>query len=399
MLTEEQKTLLHDIYYNQGFKFGRDKIWFKIKTEYPDMTISRDAIGEWLKLQEINQLLAQKPSQVKEIKRTVLNEPFAVVGIDLLDMSTKAVTVEGKTYRWLLNGVDLFSKRLYSVALSTKDQFDVLQGFKYLLSQMTQPPRSIRCDNDSSFTSDIFKKFTDEKGIKVIYSSPSKPQSNGAIERVNGVLKQLLARNMIYADDNNWVSLLPQALYNYNSSFHRIIKMTPYDAENANKSKVKENIIESVKPKNESLENFNRPVFEIGDSVRIRLDEFGLKKNIGSLNFSRELYTIHKIVVPRLSTSGAIYYQVKDVKGNVVSKNYYKEQLLHVKGVENPIKEPVKYIINKIMGETVENGTRYLLIKWKYYPAKKDWTYEKYDQIKNDTPKLVDQYERNKKLN
>lgn len=388
-LSEEQKQLLHDIYYNQKFMYGRDKIHFKVKTEYPDSGITRDAIGEWLKLQEVNQLLAQKPSQVKEIKRTILNEPFAVVGIDLLDMSTKAVTVEGKTYRWLLNGVDLFSKRLYSVAISTKDQNDVLQGFKHLLSQMTQPPRSIRCDNDSSFTSDIFKKFTDEKGIKVIYSSPSKPQSNGAIERCQSTLKSLLARNMIYADDNNWVALLPQLLHNYNGSFHRVIGMTPYDAENANKKTVKENTIESVKPKNVSLENFNKPIFEIGNTVRIRLDEESLKKNIGSLNFSRELYTIHKIVVPRLSTSGSIYYQVKDANGDVVPTNYYKEQLLKIDGIMNKIKEPEKWIVSKIIDERIKNGVRELLIQWKGFRKVSERTWEPFDSINGDVPKMV----------
>ena len=393
-LSEQQQQLLHKLYYVDLMKVGRDKLYQFTKTNYADYNIKRDDIGEFLKKQEINQLLAEKPSKVKDIKRTVLNEPFAQMGIDLVDMTTKAVTVNGKTYKWIFSAVDLFSRKLYSLALTDKEDKTVLNGFKELLKQMKQTPRSIRSDNDSSFTSTIFKKYLDEMEIKQILSSAGKPQSNGGIERVQQTLKHLLARNMIYDDNNNWVSLLNKMVDIYNNTYHRIIEMTPNQSENRSNKEIRDNILENIKPKNESLENFNKPVFKVGDTVRIRLEELGPKKNIGSLNFSKELYTVSRVTTPRQS-SQSIYYRVKDANGEIPT-NYYKEQLLLILAVENPIKEPTKYIINKIMDEKIEGGQKYLLIKWKYYPSKKDWTWEKYDVIKNDAFKVVQLYERAK---
>jgi putative transposase len=46
-------------------------------------------------------------------------------------------------------------------------------------------PQAIRLDNGSEVRSDIFMGWCEEKGIKLKFIQPGKPQQNGFIERFN----------------------------------------------------------------------------------------------------------------------------------------------------------------------------------------------------------------------
>ena len=66
-------------------------------------------------------------------------------------------------------------------------------------------------------------------GIKLKFSSAYHPETDGQTERVNQVLEQYLIC-FIDFEQANWVSLLPFAQFNYNSTLHSSIKMTPAEA-------------------------------------------------------------------------------------------------------------------------------------------------------------------------
>jgi hypothetical protein len=66
-------------------------------------------------------------------------------------------------------------------------------------------------------------------GIKLKFSSAYHPETDGQTERVNQVLEQYL-RCFIDFEQDNWVSLLPFAQFNYNSTLHSSINMTPAEA-------------------------------------------------------------------------------------------------------------------------------------------------------------------------
>ena len=89
-LAKEEDVLLHSIYYDKHIYFGRDKIFKYIQTNYPDSKISRRQVMNWLKDREVQQLFAPK-KETKDIKRTILDEPYKQIGIDLIDMTTKQV--------------------------------------------------------------------------------------------------------------------------------------------------------------------------------------------------------------------------------------------------------------------------------------------------------------------
>ena len=49
-------------------------------------------------------------------------------------------------------------------------------------------PHSIISDNDTDFVEGAFPRFYDEKGIRLDLASVAHPQSNGQVERANGMV-------------------------------------------------------------------------------------------------------------------------------------------------------------------------------------------------------------------
>ncbi|KAK1643670.1 hypothetical protein QYE76_061475 [Lolium multiflorum] len=66
-------------------------------------------------------------------------------------------------------------------------------------------PHSIVTDNGSNFDSEEFRKFCDDGGIKLKFASVSHPQTNGQVERINGLIgdglkKRLKGQHKDYLD-------------------------------------------------------------------------------------------------------------------------------------------------------------------------------------------------------
>jgi transposase InsO family protein len=77
-------------------------------------------------------------------------------------------------------------------------------------------PNNITTDNGTQFTTREFKDFCADSGIKINYASVSHPQSNGQVERSNGMILQSLKsiifdRLKPYA--RKWVKELPLVLW------------------------------------------------------------------------------------------------------------------------------------------------------------------------------------------
>ena len=86
-----------------------------IRENHEDVKVSRRQVWDWLKSREIHQL-NNKHQRTKNIKSTLLNAPYRVLAIDLVDLQN----FEKNGYNYLFNGVDLFSRFVYSIPMKTK---------------------------------------------------------------------------------------------------------------------------------------------------------------------------------------------------------------------------------------------------------------------------------------
>lgn len=219
-ITKGQELQLYSIYYTEKFMFGRDKL-FKLLQER-DISISRRQLQDWLKKQEIYQLYAPK-RKTRKLISTILDKPLKQLGIDLIDFQNH----EYNGYRYILTCIDLFSKKAYAQPLKTKTDKEVAQAMRQIIRVINNQIHSVRSDNGSEFISKYFKDLMNKHNIKQVFSLPHTPQSNGNIERFNGILKRLILMSSKLDDNFNWPKMLQLLIYNYNQTISTTTKHTP----------------------------------------------------------------------------------------------------------------------------------------------------------------------------
>ena len=81
-----------------------------------------------------------------------MTTPNTILAIDLVDLQKNEI----RGFKYLLNGIDMGSRFVYSQAMKNKTDTEVLKAFKKIYTQ--SKVRAIRSDNGSEF---INKKFVD----------------------------------------------------------------------------------------------------------------------------------------------------------------------------------------------------------------------------------------------
>ena len=65
---------------------------------------------------------------------------------------------------------------------------------------------------------------------KIVHGKPRHPECQGAVERVNREVKDGLFSMMHDNNDQCWVIYLKWVKFNYNTTYHSTIRITPFEA-------------------------------------------------------------------------------------------------------------------------------------------------------------------------
>jgi len=380
-LTTQHLKILNDEFYKNHNYFGRDKLFNLLRDKYGDkISPSRRQIAEFLKNQEINQLYHPSKGKPKEIKSS-MTTPGKILGMDLVDMQKFQV----RGYKYLLNCIDMSSRYLYSVALKNKTDTEVLNGFKKIYNK--SKIRAVRSDNGSEFINDKFTDYLQKNGIKQILGEASKPQSNGMVERVNGVIKELIQKALEINEKFDWVKNLNKLIDNINNSQHSITGFTPNDIQKAFKNNDKI-VLDSAYSKElkKKKSNISREVFEKGDLVRLYRPSDKTRQI-----WSNEVYEIVRVYKPKKS------YSVFEYKVEGFPDRFKEEELLKVVGEpQNKIMRVEKFVISKLIKPVIQSIKVYYEVKWKNH---KDTTLEPRQTLLQDIPKMLSQFEKKNDIN
>ena len=142
-LSKYQLEILNTEFYTNMKYFGRDKLYNIMKSKYPEHP-SRRQIAEWLAIQEVNQLYHPSKGKPKNIKSS-MTTPNTILAIDLVDLQKNEI----RGFKYLLNGIDMGSRFVYSQAMKNKTDTEVLKAFKKIYTQSNI--RAIRSDNGSEY--------------------------------------------------------------------------------------------------------------------------------------------------------------------------------------------------------------------------------------------------------
>jgi len=91
-------------------------------------------------------------------------------------------------------------------------------------------PLILQTDNGTEFTSSIIAELMSLWLLtKIIRGRPRHPQSQGAVERANAILKKKLAKWMEFNGSKRWAKGLPLVTHAMNVSVCRVTNCTPYE--------------------------------------------------------------------------------------------------------------------------------------------------------------------------
>ncbi|KAL7630233.1 UNVERIFIED_CONTAM: hypothetical protein RMT77_019624 [Armadillidium vulgare] len=146
--------------------------------------------------------------------------PFQLVAMDCVNFPRTSRGNIG-----CLVAVDHFSKWIFMEPLKDKKSSTIAKIFEeFFLPSMIWLPETILTDNGSEFQL-RFPEVLLRYGIKHTTSSPYKPSSNGAVERVNRTIGELL--RLILSHGGEWDIQLPKVKLIYNNTVHSQTGKTP----------------------------------------------------------------------------------------------------------------------------------------------------------------------------
>ena len=158
-------------------------------------------------------------SKTPPIVKISSNYPFELLCVDLLQLPR---TNRGNVA--LLVCVDHYSKWLCVVPIKNKKSVTVAEALRdRVLSSLPSIPLRLLSDNGPEFLGHSFKKVLDHHNIVHCHSSPYHPSGNGASERANRTIIQLL----IDGEDIDWDLKISKIIINYNNTFHSETKTSP----------------------------------------------------------------------------------------------------------------------------------------------------------------------------
>jgi len=161
-----------------GFS-GVENLFTELRKKYPG--ISKADVRKFLEGNRTYTLFKQRRVHFKRSK-------FVPAGfltdlqVDLGDFQKLALGNEG--FRYLLVGVDVLSRRLFTAPVKSKTSGHMIDGFEQIFSQMSYLPQQIFSDRGMEFESKEVKEYFKKNGIQKFKSRASEVKA-GVAERMN----------------------------------------------------------------------------------------------------------------------------------------------------------------------------------------------------------------------
>lgn len=237
-------------------------------------------------VREFDKEIVSKPATTKTVRRTWVGHAPDMYWVgDLIDFSSIKDYNEG--YSYILVFVDLYSRFVYMVALPAKTADYCIDGLKYCIDVYDRRPTFICFDEESGVCGSAMGEFLKKEGIKLYH--PHGKFKAVIAERYIRTFKELISERFTRTR-KNWINFYEDICNKYNNTPHRHLggKITPYDV-----------YVEGVyyKEDEDQEEIARRPVLEIGDKVRVKINKnfLPLKKRSLLNNWSYDIFKVSKI--------------------------------------------------------------------------------------------------------
>ena len=165
-----------------------------------------------------------KVGKVPVVMPPLIDTCFRRIAVDLIG-PLQPVTERGN--RYILTIVDLATRYPEAVALPRIEAERVAEALMVVFSRLGVP-NEILSDNGTQFVSGVMKEVSRLLGVRQFHTTPYHPMANGACERFNGTLKQML-RRMCQECPRDWDRYLPALLFAYREVPHESLGYSPFE--------------------------------------------------------------------------------------------------------------------------------------------------------------------------
>lgn len=275
---------------------------------------------------------------------------------DLIDVQALAPYNDGINH--LLSCIDTWSRYAFVRPLPSKHATVVLEAFKSILDEAGTKPKNITCDRGTEWINNNFKNYCLANGINLY--APDTSIHAAYIERFNRTFQNIVYSYMTEHEtnryltktmpDGNVLQLLPLFVSTYNNRKHRMIGVTPFEAETRPELQIDiqkrlNAYHEKIRPKN--------PTLNVGDSVRIAKIKGKFSRGYNE-QASQEIFKIHQVKrnlkIP--------LYVLSNYRGDEIIKgSFYEHELVKVEG-DN-------FRIERVIRRRKYRGKNQVFVKWK----------------------------------
>ena len=208
---------------------GVKKTYARLSLRYRWEGMKKD-VEEFVRTCDPCQRAADKPAEDLSVHTIVARHPWEVVTIDFLCGFAPAKTTKHTSVVVI---TDKFTRQIHlrSCPLNPSAK-ETVQYFLEMVVARHGLPRLIISDRGSQFESVLWIGILGALGTRAALASTHHPQTNGATERANRTLLQMI-RKFVMNDHDEWASHLPLFEFAYNSATHSTTGVAPFVAETA----------------------------------------------------------------------------------------------------------------------------------------------------------------------
>nr|CAD40298.1 OSJNBa0087H01.11 [Oryza sativa Japonica Group] len=164
---------------------------------------------QWCEACQFHSKHTKLPAQA--LQTIPLTWPFLCWGLDILGPFPRG---QGG-YKFLFVAIDKFTKWIEATLTGEIKADNAIKFIKGIFCRYGLPHRIIT-DNGTQFISADFQDYCIGLGVKICFASVSHPQSNGQVERANGIVLQGIKTRVydrLMSHDKKWVEELPSVLW------------------------------------------------------------------------------------------------------------------------------------------------------------------------------------------
>jgi len=250
--------------------------------------------------------------------------------------------------RYLLNVIDIFTRYAFVRPLKNKEAPTVLDAFKSVLNEAENNPHILVVDKGAEFSNKLFEKFCVQNKIKLI--NPSVSTHAAFVERFNRTLQTIIYKYMTEKETNRFIEELPNLVSTYNNRKHRMIGISPEQAENNSHNHLKINLI-SKKREEKILKK--KPNLSVDSYVRIAKQKGKFSRGYNEQS-NQEIYKIFKVNTQKKIP---LYYLKTYNGGETISGGFYEFEL-------TPVKTDT-FRVERVLKRRKFRGINQLFVKWK----------------------------------